>query len=156
MINCIKCNKEVSSLKGEYAAYSLWGLTPLWLFLLGPLSAIFFAGLGLYLYKVHNSKTYVCGNCLSKKCPDCGGELSSKKYCNNCKIILCPLCDSTQPHEQGTTWLKASILFPVGFAVVVGLFFINPWFVPLAYMLYVVISAPDCRCCSAKVYLSTI
>ncbi len=154
VINCTKCDKEVSCLKGEHAAYQLWVLTPLWFFLLGPLSVVFFVGLGFYLYKIHNSKNYVCSNCLPKSCPNCSLELSSKNYCSKCKIIVCSLCESQQPYEKGTTWLKAAILFPVGFAVAIGLSFINPWFVPLAYMLYAVISAPRCNNCGEKIYLS--
>jgi len=153
-MKCNKCQSEISSIKGEVAAYSLWASIPLWIFLLGPLSAVFFAGLGLYLYKTHNSKTFVCPDCLEQNCPNCSKELSSKKYCNNCKIIICPLCGNQQQHEKGTTWLKASILLPVTFAVAIGLLFIDPWLVPLAYMFYVVFSAPNCRNCSEKVYLA--
>ncbi len=142
-------------MKGEIAAYILWVATPLAIYLLGVASGIFFAGLGLYLYRTKHSKNYVCADCFEENCPHCNSELLTNKYCPKCKIVICPQCSNQQQYEKGTTWLKASILLPVTIVIAIVLLIINIWFVPLAYMLYVVFTAPNCNKCGEKLYLST-
>lgn len=152
-MKCKKCQTDVRRFKGEVVAYSIWALTPLWFYLFGPASTVTFIGFGFYSYKIYNSTNFIFNDCLLQNCPDCNKEIFQNNYCHKCKIIVCKFCRNKQSHEKGTSWLKASILFPVTLIIAIGLSFIDPWLVPIAYIFYVIITSPKCNVCEEKIYL---
>jgi hypothetical protein len=122
--------------------------------LFGP-SMIVVAGLGLYIFTVHNSKNFVCSDCVKKICPVCHEKLSNKNYCKKCNIVICPFCDSHQTHKRPLSWLSTIVgmlFFTVSIALVIFLLLIDLMWAVLFVVILLYFSSPTCGKCNKKIH----
>jgi hypothetical protein len=116
---------------------------------------IVLAGLGLYIFVVHNSKNFVCSDCVNKICPVCHENLSNKNYCKKCKLAICPFCDSHQKHKRPLSWSSTivyMVLFTISIALIIFLLFIDFMWAVLFGLILLYFSSPTCKKCNRKIH----
>jgi len=158
MVNCSKCSKAASGLKGELAAWLCWGTAVILIPLFG-VGMVVFVPFGLYFYIFHHSREYICHDCRATSCPDCTGEITQHNYCKSCKAAHCPYCGHKQAVSNGVSWPSAIFLFLLSPLILALIFIssaINVLLFPVAYLFYEGTTSPRCRECKKRILISSL
>lgn len=153
MTICAKCSKEKPGIGTKKIFYVTLAATPILVYFLG-ISMVLLPIYPFCLNKSYKRNKYICADCRPKKCPTCSAELTSGMRCRNCKILVCPYCDTTHHYDTSVSWPTAVagfILLPVVMVFGLALTAVSVILLHLAYLLYENAITPTCYTCGEKV-----